>query len=78
MPSSTTDTTTSSDLTLQRIQNYLGAAIDPNADADIVEALRQKFSIYLPQRQSLDDALAATISDHEVVELILQYRAQNQ
>jgi hypothetical protein len=65
----------SKDFLRQRISAYLGKDIDPGADAEVQAALRSKFNIRLPQRRSLDDSLKATISDHEVVALILEYRS---
>ncbi|MFT7527256.1 MAG: hypothetical protein ACI9LY_002411, partial [Arenicella sp.] len=34
-----------------------------------------KFNIRLPQRPSLDNSLSSATSDHEIISLILQYRA---
>lgn len=59
----------------QRICVYAGTEIDPDSDADVKELLRSKFDIRLPQRRSMNESLASTISDHEVVGLILQYRS---
>jgi DNA polymerase I-like protein with 3'-5' exonuclease and polymerase domains len=58
----------------QKICKYTNKEFDPNTDNDVLELLRNKFNIYLPQRSSLDDSLSSTASDHEIVNLILQYR----
>ncbi len=59
----------------QRISIYSGTDIDPMIDSQVVELLQRKFNIKLPQRSSLDDALAAAISDHEIISLIIKYRS---
>tara|TARA_R110002167_G_scaffold57701_6_gene163229 strand:- start:3253 stop:3414 length:162 start_codon:yes stop_codon:yes gene_type:complete len=48
---------------------------DPNSDEQVKEVLRNKFNIFLPQRQSMDDALAVVVSDHEIIDLIIKYRS---
>jgi DNA polymerase I-like protein with 3'-5' exonuclease and polymerase domains len=58
----------------QKICKYTNKEFDPNTDNGVLELLRNKFNIYLPQRSSLDDSLSSTASDHEIVDLILQYR----
>lgn len=64
----------SKDFILQRIQIFAGKEIDPNIDKEVDEILKEKFEIMLPQRQSMNESLASTTSDHEIVGLILQYR----
>lgn len=59
----------------QHICTYTNKEFDPNTDSHVLELLRNKFNIYLPQRSSLDDSLAATASDHEIIQLIIKYRA---
>ncbi|MFT6916506.1 MAG: DNA polymerase I-like protein with 3'-5' exonuclease and polymerase domains [Motiliproteus sp.] len=59
---------------LQRLCNYAGMEFDPNSDAQVAEVLRDKFNIFLPQRQSMDAALAVVASDHEIIDLIISYR----
>ena len=59
---------------LKRICIYAGATIDPNSDQQVVGLLRGKFNIRLPQRQTMNESLSSSISDHEIVELILKYR----
>lgn len=59
----------------QKIAVYAGADIDPSVDAVVLEMLRKKLNIYLPQRASLNQALRAGISDHEIIQLLLDYRA---
>ncbi|MEL0612744.1 hypothetical protein [Marinomonas arenicola] len=58
----------------QRIQNYAGEGFDPTADDQIAAMLQSKFNIYLPQRTSIDKSLESTSSDHEIINLIIQYR----
>lgn len=58
----------------QRINIFAGETVDPSDDKAVEEVLRRKFSIFLPQRRSLNDSLEAATSDHEVVGLILKYR----
>lgn len=59
---------------LQRICIYAGQEFDPASDEQVTRILRDKFNLYLPQRRSMDDALVAAISDHEIIGLIQQYR----
>lgn len=65
----------SKDFILQRICIFAGREFDPLVDKQVVEVLRSKFNIYLPQRASVNESLAAAKSDHEIIRLILQYRA---
>lgn len=60
---------------LQRISVFCQEEFDPCVDAQVEDILRRKFGIRLPQRQSFDSSLDSTISDHEVIGLIQQYRA---
>ena len=60
---------------LQRIQVFAKQEFDPNSDEQVEDILRRKFSVYLPQRQSFDARLANTICDHEIINLIKEYRA---
>lgn len=60
---------------LQRITIFCQEEFDPCVDAQVEDILRRKFSIRLPQRQSFDDSLESSISDHDVINLIQQYRA---
>ena len=59
---------------LQRICIYVGSQIDPDSDAQVKEALRN-LGVKLPQKRTLDESLAATNSDCEVVNLIAKYRS---
>ena len=59
----------------QRICNFAGDDIDLNSDQEIQEMLRYKFNIYLPQRPSLNESLESATSDHEIIDLLKQYRA---
>ena len=65
----------SKDFILQRIHIFAGKEIDPNIDTQVHEMLKEKFDIMLPQRRSMNESLDATTSDHEIVGLILKYRA---
>jgi len=58
----------------QRICIYAGKDFDPAVDEQVGEVLRAKFNIHLPQRNSMNESLKSAISDHEVIDLILQYR----
>ena len=62
------------DFILQRIHIFVGREIDPNIDEQVDEVLKDKFEIMLPQRRSMNESLAASTSDHEIIELILKYR----
>ena len=62
------------DFIYQRIRIYAGKEFDPTVDEQVEEVLRFKFNIHLPQRTSIDESLASAISDHEIINLILQYR----
>lgn len=64
----------SNDFILQRIHIYAGKEFDPMADKQVADVLRSKFNVHLPQRRSLNESLESTISDHEIIRLILQYR----
>lgn len=70
-----TSTNTNKEFIRQRVFNYAGQTIDLESDAEIVTVLRQKFDIRLPQRPSMQQSLMSTKSDHEIIGLILQYRA---
>lgn len=61
----------------QRICAYAGKEIDPAIDMQVSEFLRNKFNIHLPQRRSINESLEASISDHEIISLLLQYRTMN-
>lgn len=67
----------SKDFILQRICVYAGTEFDPNVDKQVVDVLRSKFDIRLPQRSSVNASLASTASDHEIIRLILEYRAMD-
>ena len=62
---------------LQRICIYAGKEIDPNSDEQVKRVLQSKFNIFLPQRQTMDESLAAETSDHEIIGLILKYRSMS-
>lgn len=61
----------------QRICIYTDKDFDPAVDEQVVEVLRSKFNIHLPQRASMTESLEAAISDHEIIGLILQYRTMD-
>ena len=59
----------------QRIRIYVGDEFDPAVDKQVETVLRNKLNIHLPQRATINESLASAISDHEIIDLILQYRA---
>lgn len=59
---------------LQRICIFSGTEIDPNAEQQVINILKEKFNIQLPQRRTLNESLESSGSSHEIVSLILQYR----
>ena len=65
----------SKEFILQRICIFAGKDIDPRVDEQVTELLQRKFNIMLPQRSTMDEALAAAISDHEIIGLIIKYRS---
>lgn len=65
---------TPKEFNLRRICNLAGEDFDPSSDEQVVDVLKKKFNIFLPQRRSLADSLTQTNSDHEIIELILRYR----
>ena len=67
----------SKELVHKRICTYAGKNIDPNSDEQVKDILRFKFNIHLPQRNSMDEALASATSDHEIIGLILKYRTMS-
>lgn len=69
---------TSKNFILQRICIYAGREFDPSVDKQVKDVLRERFNIHLPQRSSTNEALESTISDHEIIGLILQYRTMKQ
>ncbi|MFY0676109.1 MAG: hypothetical protein JXR18_02375 [Neptuniibacter sp.] len=62
------------DFIYQRLCIYAGKEFDPKNDQQVLEVLRYQFNIQLPQRASINESLAAAISDHEIISLILKYR----
>ncbi len=70
--------TSSKEFVHQRICVFAGQTIDPNSDVLIADMLRRKFNIFLPQRQSLNESLLSSKSDHEIIGLILKYRSMNE
>ena len=59
---------------LQRICIFSGTEIDPNAEEQVINILKEKFNIQLPQRRTLNESLESSGSSHEIISLILQYR----
>jgi len=68
------NTMSNKDFILQRLCVYAGKEFDPNSDQQVAEVLRNKFNIHLPQRPSFNESLKSTTSDHEILELLFQYR----
>ena len=62
---------------LQRIFVYAGTDFDPSVDEQVENMLRAKFNVRLPQRTSMDESLKSATSDHEIIQLILQYRSMD-
>lgn len=62
------------DFIIQRICIYAGREFDPGNDTQVIEVLRSKFAVHLPQRASVNESLAAATSDHDILGLIMQYR----
>jgi len=62
----------------QRICIYAGKDFDPSIDEHVHDILRSKFNIHLPQRPSIEESLRSTTSDHEIIDLILDYRTIDQ
>jgi len=67
--------TDNKDFFLKRICIFAGQIIDPNSDSQVIAILKSKFNIRLPQRRSVNESLSSTVSDHEIISLILKYRA---
>ena len=61
----------------QRICVFAGKDFDPSVDEQVNEVLRFNCNIHLPQRASLNESLESSISDHEIINLILQYRTMS-
>jgi DNA polymerase I-like protein with 3'-5' exonuclease and polymerase domains len=61
----------------QKISNYTHENFDPSIDEDVITMLRNNFNIHLPQRSALNESLSSTASDHEIIELILEYRTMD-
>lgn len=59
---------------LRRIGIFAGEEIDPTSDDEVRSTLQNKFNVLLPQRRSFDDSLRDTASEHEIIQLILEYR----
>lgn len=68
---------TNKEFILQRICIYAGKDFDPTVDAQVFQVLRSKFNIHLPQRATMEASLESTISDHEILDLILKYRVMD-
>ena len=67
--------TTNKEFTLSRICIFARCTIDPDSDVQVRNILHDKFGIRLPQRRTIDESLLDCTSDHEIVSLILKYRA---
>lgn len=66
---------TGKEFIFQRICIFAGKPIDPSSDAQVIELLRNKFNIQLPQRPSFIESLKSAASSHEILDLIVRYRA---
>lgn len=69
--------TESKDFIHQRINIFANKDLDPNIDADVLKVLRNDLNIRLPQRSTLNESLACAASDHDIIQLILKYRAMS-
>ena len=67
---------TDKELIFQRICAYTGE-IDVSSDQKVVEVLRDKFNIRLPQRKNIVESLKASVSDHEILDLLISYHADS-
>lgn len=65
------------DFILQRICIFSGKEIDPNSEEQVINILREKFNIRLPQSRTLNESLTSSGSEHEIVNLILRYRTES-
>lgn len=59
---------------LQRICIYAGRQVDPNSDPQVKDVINNVLGIKLPQRRTLNESLAATNDEHEIIGLIKKYR----
>jgi DNA polymerase I-like protein with 3'-5' exonuclease and polymerase domains len=66
---------TAKEFVLQRIYTFASQVFDPNSDSQVVGILKSKFNIRLPQRRSINESLSSSVSDHEIISLILKYRS---
>jgi len=57
----------------QRINIFANTPVNPNSDLQVKSALLG-LNIKLPQKTNLDDSLNACNDEHEIVQLIIQYR----
>ena len=62
---------------VHKIEAYLGKDLNLDSDEQIKVALREKMSIFLPQRGRLSESIQASNSDHDVLSLLLEYRNSN-
>ena len=61
----------------QRICIFAGKEFDPAVDEQVVEILRSKFDIHLPQRTTINESLESATSDHEIIGFLLKYRTMD-
>ncbi|WP_421850423.1 hypothetical protein [Marinomonas sp.] len=69
---------TAKEFVLQRICIFASQTFDPNSDSQVVGLLKSKFNIRLPQRRSINESLSSSVSDHEIISLILKYRSMKE
>lgn len=69
---------TAKEFVLQRICTFAREVFDPNSDSQVVGILKNQFNIRLPQRRSMNESLSSTVSDHEIIALILKYRSMKE
>jgi AraC-like DNA-binding protein len=61
-------------LIVKRVTAILGTEIDLDSDKHVKTSLREELNILLPQRPTLEESLSLTVSDHEIIELLKNYR----
>lgn len=58
----------------QRINVYAGREVELDSDEDVQSLLRDKFNIHLPQRANFLDSLTSANSQHDILDLLIEYR----
>ncbi len=58
---------------VSKLSKYSGIFLENTSKASIIKILKNDFGIILPQKRSLIDSLKASNSDHELIELLIDY-----